>query len=170
GISATFRVMTNLQVLCVVQVTSSVAHAQTVHLGRCPTPPIQQDFNITKITARTVWYEAEKLPAVFERGKCQQATYSLLHDRTHTLTSQTPLPHLSLCVCLGLPGDPYLLNTLILNKVLECELIYLVCSVDVAWIVSGTRSLPRDVISRKTTFKKGQLSPLVLLTDNYPMS
>ncbi|CDQ81009.1 unnamed protein product [Oncorhynchus mykiss] len=86
-------------------------------------------------------------------------TYSLLHDRTHTLTSQTPLPHLSLCVCLGSPGDPYLvlstdyrsfslLNTLILNKVLECELIYLVCSVDVAWIVSRTRSLPRDVISR----------------------
>uniref|UniRef100_A0A8C7FXA0 Uncharacterized protein n=1 Tax=Oncorhynchus kisutch TaxID=8019 RepID=A0A8C7FXA0_ONCKI len=150
----------------------------TVHLGRCPTPPIQQDFNITKITARTVWYEAEKLPAVFERGKCQQATYSLLHDRTHTLTSQTIFfkgemwyrSQSQLHLSPSLPGDPYLLNTLILNKVLECELIYLVCSVDVAWIVSGTRSLPRDVISRKTTFKKGQLSPLVLLTDNYPMS
>ncbi|XP_071026838.1 apolipoprotein D-like, partial [Oncorhynchus clarkii lewisi] len=47
------------------------------------------------------WYEAEKLPAVFERGKCRQATYSLLHDRTHTLTSQT-------IFFKGSPGDPYL--------------------------------------------------------------
>uniref|UniRef100_A0A8C7TZV7 Apolipoprotein D n=1 Tax=Oncorhynchus mykiss TaxID=8022 RepID=A0A8C7TZV7_ONCMY len=153
--------MQPLQVLCVVLVTSSVAHAQTVHLGRCPTPPIQQDFNVIKITARTVWYEAEKLPAVFERGKCRQATYSLLHDRTHTLTSSSkvrspnPSPYLTcLCVCLGSPGDPYLVLSTdyrsfsLVYSLLECELIYLVCSVDVAWIVSRTRSLPRDVISR----------------------
>ncbi|XP_064862865.1 apolipoprotein D-like [Oncorhynchus nerka] len=141
--------MQPLQVLCVVLVTSSVAHAQTVHLGRCPTPPIQQDFNVTKYLGR--WYEAEKLPAVFERGKCQQATYSLLHDRTHTLTSQTPLPHLSLCVCLGLPGDPYLVLSTdyrSFSLVYSCTDFLINFSVDVAWIVSRTRSLPRDVISR----------------------
>lgn len=28
------------------------------------------------------WYEIEKLPAVFERGTCNQATYSLQSDGT----------------------------------------------------------------------------------------
>uniref|UniRef100_A0A673YTI5 Apolipoprotein D n=1 Tax=Salmo trutta TaxID=8032 RepID=A0A673YTI5_SALTR len=171
--------MQPLQVLCVVLVTASVAHAQTVHLGRCPKPPVQQDFNVTKVTA-----DAQKLPAVFEGGKCQQATYPLLRDRTHTLThhrlyevSQTinmnthnqiffkgemwsrsqSQPHLARSpkpTPKPLPlSDPYLVLSIdyssfsLVYSLLECELIYLVCSVDFAWIVSRTRSLPSDVIS-----------------------
>uniref|UniRef100_A0A4W5JJ60 Apolipoprotein D n=1 Tax=Hucho hucho TaxID=62062 RepID=A0A4W5JJ60_9TELE len=114
-------------VLCVVLVTVAVAHAQTVHLGRCPTPPVQQDFNVTKVTADAYgvcqylgrWYEVEKLPAVFERGKCQQ-------PQTNP----------------SLPGDPYLVLST------DYSDFSLVCSVDFGWIVSRTRSLPSDVISR----------------------
>uniref|UniRef100_A0A4W5JV80 Apolipoprotein D n=1 Tax=Hucho hucho TaxID=62062 RepID=A0A4W5JV80_9TELE len=119
--------------LCVLCLILSVAHAQTVHLGRCPTPPVQQDFNVTKVTADAYgvcqylgrWYEVEKLPAVFERGKCQQATYSLLLPTTTSL-----------------PGDPYLVLST------DYSDFSLVCSVDFGWIVSRTRSLPSDVISR----------------------
>lgn len=28
------------------------------------------------------WYEIEKLPAVFQKGKCCQATYTILGDGT----------------------------------------------------------------------------------------
>uniref|UniRef100_A0A4W5JGB2 Apolipoprotein D n=1 Tax=Hucho hucho TaxID=62062 RepID=A0A4W5JGB2_9TELE len=115
----------------------------TVHLGRCPTPPVQQDFNVTKVTADAYgvcqylgrWYEVEKLPAVFERGKCQQATYSLLREMWSQSQSQPQLAP-------SLPGDPYLVLST------DYSDFSLVCSVDFGWIVSRTRSLPSDVISR----------------------
>ncbi|XP_071268416.1 apolipoprotein D-like [Salvelinus alpinus] len=143
-----------LQVLCVVLVTASVAHAQTVHLGRCPTPPVQQDFNVTKYLGR--WYEAEKLPALFEREKCQQATYSLLCDRTHTLTHHR-LYEVSQTINMNthnqifFKGDPYLVLSTDYSSfslVYSCTDFLINFYVDFAWIVSRTRSLPSDVISR----------------------
>ncbi|KAG3271571.1 apolipoprotein D [Ictidomys tridecemlineatus] len=54
----------------------STARGQTFHLGKCPTPPVQEYFDVTKYLGR--WYEIEKIPVSFEKGKCIQANYSLM--------------------------------------------------------------------------------------------
>ncbi|KAK1884838.1 Apolipoprotein D [Dissostichus eleginoides] len=59
---------------------AAAAEGQSLHFGKCPRPPVQQDFNVAKYMG--TWYEIEKLPALFEKGKCNQATYSLLSDGT----------------------------------------------------------------------------------------
>ncbi|KAI4806966.1 hypothetical protein KUCAC02_017755 [Chaenocephalus aceratus] len=59
---------------------AAAAEDQSLHFGKCPRPPVQQDFNVAKYM-RT-WYEIEKHPALFEKGTCNQATYSLLSDGT----------------------------------------------------------------------------------------
>uniref|UniRef100_A0A9L0SIX2 Apolipoprotein D n=1 Tax=Equus caballus TaxID=9796 RepID=A0A9L0SIX2_HORSE len=51
------------------------AEGQAFHLGRCPTPPVQENFDVTKYLGR--WYEIEKIPVSFEKGSCIQANYSL---------------------------------------------------------------------------------------------
>ncbi|KGL81448.1 Apolipoprotein D [Tinamus guttatus] len=46
---------------------------QTFHMGPCPDPPVQENFDITKYVGK--WYEIEKLPSNFEKGRCIQANY-----------------------------------------------------------------------------------------------
>uniref|UniRef100_A0A8D0HMJ5 Apolipoprotein D n=1 Tax=Sphenodon punctatus TaxID=8508 RepID=A0A8D0HMJ5_SPHPU len=53
----------------------SLAEGQTFHMGQCPDPPVQEDFDVTKYLGK--WFEIEKLPSNFENGKCIQANYSL---------------------------------------------------------------------------------------------
>ncbi|XP_051482932.1 apolipoprotein D [Apus apus] len=48
---------------------------QMFHMGPCPDPPVQEDFDIHKYLG--IWYEIEKLPSGFEKGSCIQANYSL---------------------------------------------------------------------------------------------
>uniref|UniRef100_A0A8B9NS21 Apolipoprotein D n=1 Tax=Apteryx owenii TaxID=8824 RepID=A0A8B9NS21_APTOW len=48
---------------------------QTFHMGPCPDPPVQENFDITKYVGK--WYEIEKLPSNFEKGSCIQANYLL---------------------------------------------------------------------------------------------
>ncbi|XP_034428900.1 apolipoprotein Db isoform X2 [Hippoglossus hippoglossus] len=61
--------------------------AQTFHWGPCNTPKVQPSFNLQQYLGR--WYEIEKLPASFERGKCIEANYSLRKDGTiRVLNSQ----------------------------------------------------------------------------------
>ncbi|XP_076577696.1 apolipoprotein D-like [Chaetodon auriga] len=72
--------MKAFQVLSVLLLTAAAADAQSFHHGRCPQPSVQEDFNIQKYMG--TWYEVEKLPAMFEKGTCNQATYSLLADGT----------------------------------------------------------------------------------------
>ncbi|XP_053198526.1 apolipoprotein Db [Scomber japonicus] len=54
--------------------------AQTYHWGPCPTPKVQPGFNLQQYLGK--WYEIEKLPASFERGKCIEANYALRRDGT----------------------------------------------------------------------------------------
>ncbi|KAF7646424.1 hypothetical protein LDENG_00188080 [Lucifuga dentata] len=72
--------MKTLQVLFMLLLVAMAADGQSLHFGTCPRPPVQNDFNITKYMG--TWYEIEKLPAVFEKGKCVQATYTLQADGT----------------------------------------------------------------------------------------
>ncbi|KAG5215890.1 hypothetical protein JEQ12_001466 [Ovis aries] len=51
------------------------AEGQAFHLGKCPNPPVQENFDVNKYLGR--WYEIEKIPVSFEKGSCIQANYSL---------------------------------------------------------------------------------------------
>ncbi|XP_061096390.1 apolipoprotein D-like [Conger conger] len=53
---------------------------QVFHWGPCPEPSVQLGFDIHKYLGR--WFEIEKIPASFERGKCIEANYSLRPDGT----------------------------------------------------------------------------------------
>ncbi|XP_066203505.1 apolipoprotein D [Saccopteryx leptura] len=53
----------------------NMVEGQAFHLGKCPTPPVQEDFDVNKYLGR--WYEIEKIPVSFEKGSCIQANYSL---------------------------------------------------------------------------------------------
>ncbi|XP_068604137.1 apolipoprotein Db [Brachionichthys hirsutus] len=57
-----------------------LAWAQTYRWGPCPTPMAQPNFDIQQYLGR--WYEIQKLPASFERGKCIEANYDLRKDGT----------------------------------------------------------------------------------------
>jgi len=51
------------------------------HMGSCPDPPVQQDFDIERYMGK--WFEYEKFPNSFEMGsKCVTANYTLNADGT----------------------------------------------------------------------------------------
>ncbi|XP_003792732.1 apolipoprotein D [Otolemur garnettii] len=56
----------------------AVAEGQTFHLGQCPTPSVQENFDVNKYLGK--WYEIEKIPVSFEKGSCIQANYSLMEN------------------------------------------------------------------------------------------
>ena len=80
--------------------------AQTYHWGPCPTPKVQPNFDLQRVNTTSPphththictvyilmgalceqylgrWYEIEKLPASFERGKCIEANYAVRKDGT----------------------------------------------------------------------------------------
>ncbi|XP_072234830.1 apolipoprotein D-like [Leuresthes tenuis] len=61
--------------------------AQIFGWGPCPAPHVQPGFNIQKYLGR--WYEIEKIPTSFARGKCIEANYALRIDGTiRVLNSQ----------------------------------------------------------------------------------
>lgn len=43
----------DVKVLLVLLLTAAAADAQSFHLGSCPQPPVQEDFNITKVRHRS---------------------------------------------------------------------------------------------------------------------
>ncbi|XP_066478651.1 apolipoprotein D isoform X2 [Tiliqua scincoides] len=55
-----------------------MSQGQTFHMWKCPDPPVQEGFDVTKYVGK--WYEIEKLPSNFEKGDCIQANYSLKED------------------------------------------------------------------------------------------
>ncbi|XP_068160344.1 apolipoprotein Db isoform X2 [Antennarius striatus] len=63
-----------------------VASAQTYRWGPCPTPMVQPNFNIQQYLGR--WYEIEKLPTSFARGKCIEANYFFRQDGTVRILNQ----------------------------------------------------------------------------------
>ncbi|KAM5334600.1 apolipoprotein D [Glossophaga mutica] len=59
---------------------------QAFHLGKCPTPPVQENFDVNKYLGR--WYEIEKTPVSFEKGRCIQANYSLMENGNIKVVNQ----------------------------------------------------------------------------------
>ncbi|XP_056155733.1 apolipoprotein D-like isoform X2 [Lampris incognitus] len=118
------------------------------------------------------WYEIEKLPAVFEKGKCHQATYTLLHDGTVSVHNSELLTNgqvnsiegvakvkdpsksavLAVSFFKGVPDDPYW----ILSTDYQTHALVYSCSeylglfhIDFAWILARTRTLTDDVVRQQ---------------------
>ncbi|XP_019958753.2 apolipoprotein D-like isoform X2 [Paralichthys olivaceus] len=161
--------MKKFQVLFVLLLTTVATDAQSFHLGVCPQPSVQENFNVTKYMG--TWYEAEKLPARFERGKCVQATYSLLADGTVRVHNAELLPNgkinsiegvarvkdpshpamLDVSFFKGVPDAPYwVLSTDYQSYALvySCSDYFSLFHIDFAWILARTRALPEDVVGR----------------------
>uniref|UniRef100_A0A8C2XC03 Apolipoprotein D n=1 Tax=Cyclopterus lumpus TaxID=8103 RepID=A0A8C2XC03_CYCLU len=160
--------MKAFQVLLALLTAAAAAHAQSFHPGRCPQPSVQEDFDVTKYMG--TWYEIEKLPAVFERGKCNQATYSLRPDGTVKVLNAELLSNgkrntiqgvakvkdsskpaiLGVSFFKGVADGPYwVLSTdyRSYSLVYSCT-DYFLFHVDFAWILARTRVLTEDVMSR----------------------
>ncbi|KAM6953786.1 apolipoprotein D-like [Aplochiton taeniatus] len=152
-----------------VLMAASTASSQSFHLGRCPSPSVQNDFNITKYLG--TWYEIQKLPAVFERGICNQATYSPLSDGTVLVRNAELLSNgqlnsieavakvreasqpaiLDVTFFTGVPDSPYwVLSTdyQTYAVVYSCSDYLGVFHVDFAWILARTRTLADDIVGR----------------------
>jgi len=161
--------METFQVLFVLSLAALSADGQSLHLGACPKPSVQEDFNVTKYMG--TWYEIEKLPAAFERGKCIQATYSLLTDGTVKVRNAELLSNgkissiegvakvkdpsqpaiLGVGFFKGVPDGPYwVLSTDYQSYALvySCSDYLGVFHIDFAWILARTRALTDAVISQ----------------------
>ncbi|CAJ1081661.1 apolipoprotein D-like isoform X3 [Xyrichtys novacula] len=157
------------QVLFVVLLTAVGADSQSFHRGNCPKPSVQEDFNVTKYMG--TWYEIEKLPAVFERGKCNQATYTLLDDGTVKVRNAELLANgkissiegvakvknssepaiLDVGFFKGAPDAPYwVLSTDYQTYALvySCSNYFGLFHIDFAWMLARTRVLTEDVVSQ----------------------
>ncbi|XP_042366774.1 apolipoprotein Db [Plectropomus leopardus] len=141
--------------------------AQTYHWGPCPTPKVQPNFNLQQYLGR--WYEIEKLPASFERGKCIEANYAVRKDGTiRVLNSQfykdkvrtaegtAVIPDLRESAKLGVsfsyftPYSPYWILTTdytSLSVVYSCVNILYIFHIDYAWILGRSRFLPDETVS-----------------------
>lgn len=139
-----------------------VVSAQTYGWGPCPTPRVQPNFSLQEYLG--TWYEIERLPASFERGKCIQANYSVRSDGTiRVLNSQTvkdkvgsiegtavvqdPKEPAKLGVSFSYftPYSPYwVLSTDYVSGavVYSCTDILRVFHVEYAWILGRSRFLP----------------------------
>ncbi|XP_060920317.1 apolipoprotein D-like [Labrus mixtus] len=115
------------------------------------------------------WYEVEKLPAMFEKGKCNQATYSLLDDGTVKVRNVELLPNgkissiegvakvknssqpaiLDVSFFRGVPDAPYWVLSTDYHSyalVYSCSDYFGLFHIDFAWILARTRVLTGDII------------------------
>ncbi|KAJ3611533.1 hypothetical protein NHX12_021548 [Muraenolepis orangiensis] len=106
--------------------------SQSYHWGACPDPKFLG-----------TWYEIEKLPASFERGKCIEAKYAVRTDGTiQVLNSQFYFSYFT-------PYAPYWVVTTDYSTVAvvySCTDILHVFHVDYAWILGRSRFIdPKTV-------------------------
>ncbi|XP_047424645.1 apolipoprotein Db [Mugil cephalus] len=140
--------------------------AQTYHWGPCPIPKVQPSFKLEQYLGR--WYEIEKLPASFERGKCIEANYSIRKDGTirvlnsqfykdkvrvaeGTAVVQDPREPAQLGVSFSYftPYSPYWVLTTDYTSVAvvySCTDILRIFHIDYAWILGRSRFLPAETV------------------------
>ncbi|XP_001511412.2 apolipoprotein D [Ornithorhynchus anatinus] len=140
---------------------------QTFHLGQCPDPPVQKNFNIVKYLGK--WYEIEKLPVSFEKGNCIQANYSMKENGKIKVINQEILPDGTVNQVEGeatqanliepaklgvkffwlMPSAPYwVLSTDYDNYslVYSCTTYIWLFHVDYAWILARNPHLPQTTV------------------------
>uniref|UniRef100_UPI0001753858 Apolipoprotein D n=1 Tax=Homo sapiens TaxID=9606 RepID=UPI0001753858 len=137
------------------------------HLGKCPNPPVQENFDVNKYPGR--WYEIEKIPTTFENGRCIQANYSLMENGKIKVLNQelradgtvnqiegeaTPVnltepAKLEVKFSWFMPSAPYhILATDYENYALvySCTSISQSFHVDFAWILARNVALPPETV------------------------
>ncbi|XP_041670525.1 apolipoprotein Db [Cheilinus undulatus] len=136
--------------------------AQTYHWGPCPNPKVQPGFKVNLYLGR--WYEIEKLPASFERGKCIEANYDFRQDGTIQVrnsqfykektrvaegTAVIPDPReparLGVSFSYFTPYSPYYILTTdytTMSVVYSCTDVLRLFHVDYAWILGRSRFIP----------------------------
>ncbi|XP_028831420.1 apolipoprotein Da, duplicate 2 [Denticeps clupeoides] len=154
------------QLLCLAVLSTLGVSAQTIHPGKCPEPPVQQNFDVPRYMGR--WHEIQKLPAFFQKGKCAQATYTLgdgvvkvvndelLSDGTISSIEGTAKPtdpsepaKLEVTFFPGAPaGNYWVLKTDYDNYTLVygCSNLGGVYA-NYAWILSRSRTLPEETVA-----------------------
>lgn len=140
---------------------------QVFHWGPCPEPPVQSGFDIYKYLGR--WFEIQKLPASFEKGKCIEANYSLRADGTikvfnsefrrgqvKSIEGTAVVQDIRQPAKLGVsfsyftPYSPYwVLYTDYVTSamVYSCTDVLRLFHVDFAWILGRARTLPAATIN-----------------------
>ncbi|XP_029384865.1 apolipoprotein Db [Echeneis naucrates] len=140
--------------------------AQTYRWGPCPTPNVQPNFNVQQYLGR--WYEIEKLPASFEKGKCIEANYAMRSDGTirvlnsqfykdkvmeveGTAVVQDPREPAKLGVSFSYftPYSPYWVlttNYTSLSVVYSCTDVLRLFHIEFAWILGRSRFLPPETV------------------------
>ncbi|XP_067109621.1 apolipoprotein Da, duplicate 2 [Osmerus mordax] len=159
--------MQALQVLSLTLLSVLAASAQTFVSGKCPNPPVQANFDTARYLGR--WYEIQKLPAVFQKGECSQATYSLqspgvvavlneelLDDGTINAISGTAMAmdpaepaKLGVSFFEGSPPSPYWVLSTDYDSytlVYACTDFLGLLHVDFSWIMSRERTLSADTV------------------------
>ncbi|XP_008837238.1 apolipoprotein D [Nannospalax galili] len=160
--------VTVLLLLSVLAGLFTVAKGQAFHLGKCPTPPVQENFDMKKYLGR--WYEIEKSPVSFEKGVCNQANYSLMENGNIKVLNQEMRPdgtvnqieveamqsNVSEPAKLGvkffqlMPPTPYwILATDYENYALvySCTTIIWLFHVDHVWILGRNPYLPPETVT-----------------------
>ncbi|KAK7881563.1 hypothetical protein WMY93_029972 [Mugilogobius chulae] len=140
--------------------------AQTYHWGPCPSPKVQPGFSLQKYLGR--WYEIEKLPASFAKGKCIESNFEVRKDGTIQVINQQfykdklrkvegtmiiPDPReaskLGLSFSYFTPYSPYwVLSTdyTTVAVVYSCTDVLRLFHVEYAWILGRSRFLPGEAI------------------------
>ncbi|CAN9506463.1 unnamed protein product [Ophioblennius macclurei] len=155
-----------MSAVCLLLLLLPLISAQTFHWGPCPVPKVQPSFNLNQYLGR--WYEIEKLPASFERGKCIEANYSLRKDGTiRVLNSQfykdkfrtaegtavvidpREAAQLGVSFSYFTPYSPYWVLTTdytSVSVVYSCTDFLRIFHIDYAWILGRSRFLPAETV------------------------
>ncbi|XP_045551111.1 apolipoprotein D-like [Salmo salar] len=138
--------MQALQVLSLTLLSVLAANAQTFRPGKCPQPPVQANFDAARYLGK--WYEIQKLPAIFQKGECSTATYSLKSPGVvGVLNRELLYVHLrDRSTKYSSPGPYWVLSTDYKGHsvVYSCTEFLGAFHVDFAWILSREPTLSKE--------------------------
>ncbi|TRY81971.1 hypothetical protein DNTS_030979 [Danionella cerebrum] len=177
------------QVMSLTLLWALAVSAQSIGSGKCPQPPVEQNFDPVRYMGR--WHEIMKVPASFQKGECSQATYTLsdgivlvlneelLADGTISSIEGTakivdPSEPAKLEVSFfedARPGPYWVLTTdhdnyTLVYSCTDAEIFH----VEFAWILSRSRTLPKETVSELLDILKshGINSDALIETDQTP--
>ncbi|KAK9979176.1 hypothetical protein ABG768_012620 [Culter alburnus] len=159
--------MQALQVLSLTLLSVLAVSAQSIGSGKCPEPPVQQNFDPTRYMGR--WHEIMKIPGPFQLGECCQATYTLSDgivlvrndellangtinfiEGTAKIVDASEPAKLEVSFFEYAPPAPYwVLATDYDNYTLvySCSDFAGLFHSEFSWIMSRTRTLPKETVS-----------------------